>query len=399
MSTKINRIYVLSFLFTLHIALSAYINSTFLSNIISEKYVGILYTISSLVTLLLLSKSSNILKYFGNRRLILWLLLINMLSLVGMITSKDPYIVATSFVVFVSTNTQIFFCIDIFIEHFGDNKTIGKNRGLYLMIINIAWMASPLIAAFLITKEGGYKTIYILAFITTIIMTIGLLFSVKTFKDKTYKKTPFLETYRFLKTNHHMLAITIIYFILQFFYAWMIVYTPIYLYGHIGLGWIQIGIIFTIMLTPFVLFDLPIGILIDKYHVKKRTLLYIGFIIISISTFLIAGITTKNIILWAVVLFMTRVGACIIETTSEIYFFTHVKEEETYLLSVFRDMMPVAYIIAPLISTLIFVFLPFKFLFIILSIILLSGLYYIPHLKHNHEYLNKNENILPSSNQ
>jgi hypothetical protein len=82
---------------------------------------------------------------------------------------------------------------------------------------------------------------------------------------------------------------------------------------------------------------------------------------------------------------MTRVGASIIETTSEIYFFSHIKEEEAYLLSVFRDMNPVAYIIAPLISTIIFIFLPFKFLFIILSIILLSGLYYIPHLKHNHE--------------
>lgn len=399
MSTKINRMYVLSFLFSLHIALSAYINSTFLSGIISEKYVGILYTLSSLVTLILLSKSSNILKFFGNRRLTLWLLLANMLSLVGMITSQNPYIVATSFVVFVSTNTQIFFCIDIFIEHFGKKKTIGKNRSLYLTIINLAWMICPLIAAFLITKEGGYKTIYIIAFITIVIMTISLLFSVKTFKDKTYKKTPFLETYRFLKTNHHMLAITIINFILQFFYAWMVVYTPIYLYEHIGLGWSQIGIIFTIMLAPFVIFNFPIGILIDKYHVSKKTLLYTGFIIISISTFLIAGINTKSILLWGVVLFITRVGACIIETTSEIYFFTHVKEEEAYLLSVFRDMVPVAYIIAPLISTLIFIFLPFKFLFIILSIILLSGLYYIPHLKHNHEYLNENENILPSSNQ
>jgi len=382
---KIRRMYVLSFLFALHISLSAYVNSTFLSDIISEKYVGILYTVSSIITLLLLSKSANILKYFGNKRMTLWLLLANMLSLVGMITSKNPYIVGTSFIVFVSTNTQIFFCIDIFIEHFGNPKTIGKGRGLFLTIINLAWMASPLLASFLITKEGGYEAIYIVALITTIVMTIGLFFSVKTFKDRTYEKTPFLETYRYLKQNHHMLAITIINFILQFFYVWMVVYTPIYLYEHIGLGWGQIGIIFTMMLAPFVIFNLPIGILIDKYHVSKRTLLYIGFIIISISTFLIAGITTKSILLWGVVLFATRVGACIIESTTEIYFFTHIKEEEASLLSVFRDMSPVAYIIAPLISTLIFVFLPFKSLFIILSIILLSGFYYIPHLKHNHE--------------
>ncbi|MCX6754671.1 MAG: MFS transporter [Candidatus Nomurabacteria bacterium] len=390
--TKINRMYILSFLFTLHIAISAYVNSTFLSNIVSEKWVGILYTLASLATLLLLSKSANILKYFGNKRLTLWLLLVNMFSLFGMIISNNPYIISAAFIAFVSTNTQILFCIDIFIEHFGDKSTVGKNRGLYLTVINLAWVTSPLITAFLITKEGGYQTIYTLAFAMTVIMTLGLIFSVKKFDDKSYQKTPFLETYRFLKTNPHMLAITTINFILQFFYSWMIVYTPIYLYQHIGLGWSQIGIIFTIMLSPFVIFGLPIGILVDKYHIRKRTLLYIGFIIISASTFLISTTTIKSVLVWSAILFMTRVGASIIETTSEIYFFTHVKEEETYLLSVFRDMTPVAYIIAPLISTLIFIYLPFKSLFIILSIILLAGLYYIPKLMHNHDYGIPNQN-------
>ena len=92
---KINRMYILSFLFTLHIALSAYINSTFLTKIISEKYVGILYTVASLATLLLLTKSVNLLKHFGNRKFILWSLIINMISLVGMIASKNPYIIGT----------------------------------------------------------------------------------------------------------------------------------------------------------------------------------------------------------------------------------------------------------------------------------------------------------------
>jgi len=383
--------YFLSFIFTLHIAISAYVNSIFLSKIVSEKYVGILFTLSSLLALLLLLRSSSILKNFGNRRLTLGFLVFNMISLVGLITSKNPYIIALSFIVFSATNTLVLFCIDIFIEHFCIKEEMGKTRGLFLTIINLAWMLSPFITSFLITKEGGYKTIYILAFVMVIIMTIGLVFSVKTFKDKTYKRTPFLETYKFLKTNKHMLAIVIINFLLQFFFAWMVVYTPIYLHDHIGLDWGQMGIIFTIMLAPFVVFGLPIGVLIDKYHVSKRTLLFIGFIVMIIATFLIPSISTKSILIWGVVLFMTRVGASIVETTSEIYFFTHIREEETYLLSVFRDMMPVAYIIAPLISTILFIFLPFKFLFIILSIILLSGLYYIPHLKHNN-----NGNILPN---
>jgi len=393
--TKIRRMYVLSFLFSLHIALSAYVNSTFLIRIISEKYVGILFAIASFVTLLLLSKTSNILKHFGNRNFILWSLLINMLSLVGMITSKNPYVIGVSFIALMTTNTLVYLSIDIFIEHYGNPETIGKTRGLYLTIVNLAWMLTPLITALLITKEGGYISIYILSLFSVIVMTIGLLFSVKTFQDRVYKKTPFSETYKFLKTNHHMAAITIINLLLQFFYAWMIVYTPIYLFEHIGLSWEQIGVIFTIMLSPFVIFDLPIGVLIDKYHVKKRTLLYLGFIIIIVSTFLISVITVTDIVIWSIILFLTRTGASIIETTSEIYIFTHIKEEETYMLSIFRDMTPLAYIIAPIFATIVFIYLPFNYLFLVLSVILLAGFYYIPKLKHN----NPNENNLPNPDQ
>ncbi len=391
--TKINRMYVLSFLFTLHISLSAYINSTFLIKFINERYVGLLYTTGSIITLVLLARSAGILKNLGNRKLVLWLLGINMLALVGLITSINPYIIGISFISFITTNVLVFFCIDIFIEHFGDPKTIGKTRGLYLTITSIAWMISPLITGFLVTKSG-YVLIYIIALITTLLATIVLLFSVKKFRDKTYIKTPFMKAYRYLKTNPHMLAIVLINFILQFFFSWMVVYTPIYLNQHIGFSWDQIGIMFTFMLAPFVIFSLPVGLLIDKYHVKKRTLISTGLIIIAISTFYITQITTLSITVWALVLFLTRVGASIVETTSEIYFFTHVKEEEAYLLGIFRDMTPLSYVIAPVLGSLVFAFLPVKSLFLILSIFVLSGLYYVTKLKHAHgptEISNQNQ--------
>lgn len=378
---KIRRMYLLSFLFTFHIALSSYINSTFLTNVISEKYVGMLYTLSSLLALALLSRSVNILKYFGNKKLTLSFLLLNMLALVGIISSSSPILTSVSFIVFSATNTLVLFCIDIFIEHFSDPTKTGKTRGLYLTIVNIAWMLSPLISAMLITKTGGYTAIYVLAFVMVALMTLGLVFSVKTFKDKVYIKTPFIETFKYLLTNRHMLAIVSINFLLQFFYAWMVVYTPIYLYDHLGFTWDQIGIAFTAMLAPFVILGYPLGILVDKYHVKRRNILKLGFAIAIISTVSIFFITSMNVLLWALVLFMTRVGASMIETAGEIYFFDHIDDQDANLLSIYRDMYPIAYIIAPTIATLIFLVLPFKYLFIILGLILSVGFYIIPKLK------------------
>lgn len=384
LTKKISKIYLLSFLFSLHIALSAYVNSTFLTSIIPEKYVGLLFTIAAAVALLLLSKSSSILEYFGDRRLIIRLLIINMIALVGLIVSVNPYIIALSFILFSATNTLVFLCIDIFIQHFSESKSTGKIRGLYLTVINLAWMISPLITSYLITKEGGYVIIYILSFIAMVVMTIGLLFSVKTFKDSAYKKTPFIDTYRFLMTNKHMFAITMINFTLQFFYAWMVVYMPIYLFKHLGFNWEQIGVMFAFMLSAFVIFAFPIGILIDKFGVKKTTLLNIGFFFIVISTFLTSVITVKDIVIWSAILFLTRIGASIIESTGEIYLFTHIKEEDSNILGVYRDMTQIAYIVGPIIATLIFLVLPYQYLFLILSIFMLLGFYYIPKLKHNH---------------
>ncbi len=384
MRSKMNRIYVLSFLFTLHIAISAYINSTFLLKIIPAHYVGILYAVASLLTLFLLSESSAVLRHLGNRKLTFLFLVGNLLGLLGLITSANPYIIAFSFILLLLTNTLILFCMDIFIEHFGNPETIGRTRGLYLTITNLGWVVSPILSGFIITKTGGYQSIYILSFVITVLVTLGILYGANSFTDKKYAKTPFLKTYRYLKKNKHIFAVTAINFILQFFFAWMVVYTPIYLNEYIGLNWSQIGIIFTVMLSPFVLFGLPTGILIDKYHVKKRTLIAVGIIIASIATILMARAHTSSILFWAGILFATRLGATLIETTTEVYFFTHVREEDAHLLSVFRDMAPLSFIIAPLLGTAFLSFFPFKYLFIALGIIVFSSLYYVGHLKHNH---------------
>jgi MFS family permease len=247
-------------------------------------------------------------------------------------------------------------------------------------------MLSPLITGFILKNKESYGVIYLVALITVVIMAIGVILFINkdNFVDKPYVKKPFIETYRFITKNKHMLAIIMINFLLQFFYVWMVIYTPLYLHQHMNFTWGQIGAIFTIMLSPFVILGIPIGKLIDNYGVSKRTLLIIGVIIISTSTITIAFLSPNSLVLWALVLFTTRIGAAIIETTSEIYLFTHIKEEEAYLLSIYRDMAPFAYIIAPIVATSFLSIFEFKFIFITLGLIMLTSLYYVPKLKHNH---------------
>jgi MFS family permease len=127
------------------------------------------------------------------------------------------------------------------------------------------------------------------------------------------------------------------------------------------------------MLLPFVFIQYPLGRYADK--VGERSFLLVGLVILGASTFLLAFIE-PNIWTWAIVLFMTRVGAAVTEVMTEVYFFKKVNDAESNYISIFRDMSPLAYIIAPLAGICILSFGTFSTLYIILGIIVLSSLYY-----------------------
>lgn len=160
----------------------------------------------------------------------------------------------------------------------------------------------------------------------------------------------------------------------------MIIYTPIYLHEYLAFGWDKIGIIFTIMLLPFVLFDFILGELSDKIGEKK--ILLLGFFISAVFTLIIPLITTPALWLWAGILFMTRVGAAAIEVMSESYFFKSEKEEDADMLSFFRNTTPVSYIIAPMCAIPILLLVPsFKYMFFVLGAVMFLGLFLTLRLK------------------
>jgi len=81
-----------------------------------------------------------------------------------------------------------------------------------------------------------------------------------------------------------------------------------------------------------------------------------------------------SLLLLALVLFFTRVGAATVEVMSESYFFKVVNEENADEISFFRNTPSVSYIIAPLIAVPALFLIPsFKYLFFVLGAILVIG--------------------------
>src|SRR3989338_3894971 len=327
-------IYLLGFLFTLHAALPSYVTSTFLARFTSENLVGIMYTLSALLTIAVFTVVPHILRRFGNYKTIMGLLILDLLSVLGLTFVQNEFLISVFFITGFVAIAIIGFNIDIFLESFSRDATTGKIRGTFLSTANTAWIVAPLVGGIILT-DGDYWKI----FLATAILILPILFFVhnnlKKFKDPEYKIIPLKNTAGEIARNKDIRDIFIVGFLLQFFYSWMVIYTPIYLYTHIGFSWREIGIIFSIMLLPFVLTEAPLGKLADRKWGEKEVM-SVGFIVMALATGLIAFVETKNLALWAILLFITRIGAAMVEIISETYFFKKVPSSKADVIGFFR---------------------------------------------------------------
>ena len=142
----LRNVYSASFFFATSIALAAYINSSFLGQIIGERRVGLIYTFGALLTFVGLTAIPRLVKKLGNTRALLSILIVNLLTLVVFASGIFGKLNIPFFLAYVVTNSLVIFCFDIFIEHFSNRNIEGRARGTYLSIINLAWVLMPALA-------------------------------------------------------------------------------------------------------------------------------------------------------------------------------------------------------------------------------------------------------------
>lgn len=370
--TPLRRVYTIGFIFSLSMAFTAYINSTFLEQMFSSSWVSFLFSAGALLSLVMLELLPILLGRYGVRNTASGILVISMLSLFALSQNITPWITGLCFVLYITTNSLMTYCFDIFIEHFTTNNKVGNSRGTYLTVVNLAWMLSPFIAGVVIATYG-FNGLYMIVLVFIAITTVLKVLFFTNFKDSKYKRPSPLKALKYIEKHVGIERIIIVNFILQFFYAWMIIFTPIYLHQVIGFDFATIGIIFTVMLAPFVLFQFPLGRLADNGWGEKRFLIF-GIIVMMLATMSFGLYHGSSAIIFAIILFFTRVGASIVEIMTETYFFKKTSDKETNIISLFRTAPPLAFIIAPLIGTLILAISSYTSLFLILSIIIFVAL-------------------------
>ncbi len=366
-------IYLVGTIFSLPIALMSYINSSFISSFIDEKLVGVIYALGSAVSILALLVAPKIFRKIGGYRFLLWVIALEALSILLFAFSSNAWSTIFLFVCGFSLNTLIFFSLDELLKIFSRESSTGKTRGIYITLCSFAWVIAQLTLG---TILGGssFKTIYLISFLIMLLFFAISYIYLKNIPDPEYDRTDTKKYIgKFLK-NKNLFRAYVISFLLQLFYSWMVIYTPIYLSTYLKFSWREIGLIFAVMLLPFVIVPFRLGQYADK--IGERKMLMFGFTITSIATFALFFINAHYAWIWAMLLFATRVGAASIEVMSDAYFFKHIKPENEEFIGVYRSASPVAYILGPLLAFIVFNFVPsFNYIFLILGMIILCGVY------------------------
>ncbi len=359
-------------------ALLAYVNSSMLGTIASPNLIGATYIIASVLSVIFVTIATQVIRIIGNVKYVIFTLGASAVLLYFISTNSGSSLVPL-FILYFSLNSVILYGLDLFLEHYSSENKTGNIRGLYLTLGNIGWVIAPIVSGTLQTKFG-FSAIYLVASISVAITFCIIFFSQRGFVDKVYHRSHFVDGMRTLLRNKNLRKLAFLSFLLQFFFAIMVIYSPVYLTSIIGFSWKTLGVLLSIMLLPFVIFPYPSGYIADKYLGEKELMCF-GLIIMGLATIYFARVGNASFVIYAIILFMSRMGASIFETMCESSFFKRVNDADSSVISAYRNMMPVAYIAGPLIGGAIFTLTSYQTLFSLLGIIMILASLYALRLK------------------
>lgn len=364
-------IFLASIFLSLFYASTLFVNSSFLSQFFSPRDVSLFYILGALANILIFFEISHLLGRYSKRGVFLFFLSLEAISTALLAIATSPVVAGVAFIVFFGTLPILYYLLDLFLEEVSLNERTGEIRGIYLTFVNTAIAAGPLLVAWLVVGDN-LSVIYLLALGLLVPIYFAFLFFPSLGRNLKHhpraRRLPFLLWWK----NNDIRRVTLARLVLNIFYALMTIFTPLYLHGVLGFNWSEIGIIFTIMLIPFILFEWPMGELGDRYWGEKE-IMSIGLFIIGVSL-LVMPFLDKNFWAWAGVLFLSRIGAGWVEISTESYFFKKVEASDTGFISIFRLTGPVSTIIGAIFGGVLIALLPFNLIFFFLAVIVLFGM-------------------------
>jgi MFS family permease len=349
-----------------------YILSSYFSQMTGNDNVGIFYLVAYSGVLLSLFYLQPLIRIIGKARALYLCLGITIFASALLTQISVSWLSVGIVLVFIVATNVMWVVLDILLESFSKDQMSGRIRGLHLTIMNAGLLGAPFLSI-LALEKFHYEGVFFILILGYIIVFLITLIGFRSDNRVVQEKMHLRETLHKVLREKNLSRIYFISFAMEFFYAMMIVFMPLYLLS-IGFSWNDIGVIFTVMLIPFVILQYPLGILADRRYGEKE-LLFGSIFIVFVATSVIGFLDTQSLWIWGTVLFLTRVGVAGIEILRDSYFYKQIDGDGMDIIAFFRTARPLANIMGAVLSALIFVIFPLKSVFFMVALVLFIALF------------------------
>ncbi|KKP66903.1 MAG: hypothetical protein UR66_C0003G0057 [Candidatus Moranbacteria bacterium GW2011_GWE1_35_17] len=373
---RVHFINITSFLMGFAAALFAYVVSSYFKEVLGTDNVGFIYLLAYLIILFILLHLHKIVYIFGKSFILHLSVVLKIISVCGLLIFPVSFTGIWFMILYTIAGTLSWTILSSILESFSVDNESGRIRGMHLSISNAGYLVGPLLSAQLLNKYG-FDGVFFVSLVVYVFILIFNLVYIRRTNHRFRTKINVNELLKKVYKRKNIMRIYYVSFVLEFFYALMIIYVPIYLLEK-GFTWDQLGVAFTVMLIPFVLVQYPVGLMADKKTGEKEFLIF-SFFILGISTLLFYLSDSKDIMVWTTILVLGRIGAALIEILRESYFFKRIDGNDVDIVDFFNTSRPVAFIIATAISSILLLFFSTTSVFLLVAIVCFSAIY--PALK------------------
>lgn len=373
-------LYLMAFFLALAGALPAYIQSSYLESFAGLSSLTWFFIAANSISIIAILFFPKLIRFIGNYFSTGLVVILFLISLLGLGNARE---LVSAFFFFISMQLAInliWINMDIFVENFSANNSTGKTRTIYFTIINLAWIISPTLSAKIINFYD-YSGVFISS--ALLLIPFLIIFLIASSKIKSPNQGPKVNLRKNLKEmykNKNLRGAFWLAMLLNVFFNSATVFIPIYLNQFLGFSWGELGLMFSIMLIPFLIFEIPAGIIADRYLGEKEIFIF-GYLLIIICLCFFFLSDSSNFWFWSIVLFISRIGASLVEAMRESYFFKNVDANDVEKINIFRTAIPFGYLIGSLLALVTLIFLPIEYIFAVIAIFICSAFPFLAIIK------------------
>lgn len=256
--------------------------------------------------------------------------------------------------------------IGIILRDKSGNRSVSKNTSVIYTLFNLSWLIGPILAGFLADKKG-INFVFLIAGILMVLSFITM--KIFGLKDNRTERKIDTNLFKLIKEFFSKKKFRMTYFIsggISFWWAFIYIYMPIFIIKS-GKSDLLVGYFLAGVIAPLIFLEYPFGKIAGKFGFKK--MFFRGYLIMMIVGLLCFFISNLYIIL--ILLVIGSVGLAMLEPTTEAYFFdVSTKKQRDRFYGVYNTTIDINQAISMFIIAILIKFLPFKYSFLLLGIVM-----------------------------